>query len=411
MAKKTQTQLNEIITLMKGQKIFFIAIFGIFIAVSYSFWRGGDPEIADNTLIEPTKSPFEETIFGTGFIKANSGNIKVGSYISGIVKTVHAKPGNLVKKGDVLIELDKRSAEADYQGKLATVQAAEDSVNVAEANYNRADDLAKRASKMASGIISEQDRKHRQFDLDAAKANLELAKANLSVKQTEANAAKIMLDKHTIYAPIDGLIFTVNPNPGEYINSNSLDTPLILMGSPSPLHVDAQIDEHDIWRFRKDAKAFANIASSGNTLIPLKFVRLDPYAAPKNNLNGSNKELIDTRVIHIEFESLEPIKNAYIGQEIDVYIEGSKIQTEAEEPVQKNTEIPTENNAKIQAKAETTLVPENNSTTLETPKDKQNTTTEDDSKAQEKTTTALVPENSSTTLETPPDDQNPKTDA
>jgi len=56
--------------------------------------------------------------------------------------------------------------------------------------------------------------------------------------------------------------------------------------------------------------------------LTLKFVRIEPYAAPKKSLTGAGNERIDTRVLQVIYAIEASPRAVYVGQQIDVFLDG-----------------------------------------------------------------------------------------
>ena len=54
----------------------------------------------------------------------------------------------------------------------------------------------------------------------------------------------------------------------------------------------------------------------------LKFVRIEPYVTPKKSLTGDNTERVDTRVLQVLYEMQASEEPVFVGQQMDVFIEG-----------------------------------------------------------------------------------------
>src|SRR5262249_41633835 len=82
------------------------------------------------------------------------------------------------------------------------------------------------------------------------------------------------------------------------------------------------VDEHDIPRFRKGAKAHASPRGNPALVYPLRYERVEPYVVPKKSLTGDNTQRVDTRVLQVIY-SLEAGKLpvVYVGQQMDVFLE------------------------------------------------------------------------------------------
>jgi hypothetical protein len=89
------------------------------------------------------------------------------------------------------------------------------------------------------------------------------------------------------------------------------------------MHIRVDVDEHDAWRVRGGAPAVASPRGNGSTRIPLEFVRFEPYVIPKKSLTGDSTERVDTRVLQLIYRIRDAAPSVYVGQQMDVYIDGS----------------------------------------------------------------------------------------
>ena len=153
---------------------------------------------------------------------------------------------------------------------------------------------------------------------DIAVAKSEVAQAEAQVKMVETN-----IDRLTMRAPIAGLILQNKVRLGQYAQCGPLSEPLMILGSVTPLHVRVDVDEHDAWRVRGEVPAVASPRGNGSTRIPLEFVRFEPYVIPKKSLTGDSTERVDTRVLQVIYRIREAEPSIYVGQQMDVYIDGS----------------------------------------------------------------------------------------
>jgi hypothetical protein len=55
----------------------------------------------------------------------------------------------------------------------------------------------------------------------------------------------------------------------------------------------------------------------------LEFVRFEPYVIPKKSLTGDSTERVDTRVLQLIYRIRDGAPSFYVGQQMDVYIDGS----------------------------------------------------------------------------------------
>jgi RND family efflux transporter MFP subunit len=268
--------------------------------------------------IEPATTPFGHTVAGSGIVEPNSessttSTIAIGSQVSGLVTKVHVRINQTVKAGDLLFELDKRSAEADLHVREAQVGVSDSNVRLQKDQLDRGEKLLPRKA------ITEQDYVTRLENYRSALAQLELAKVQVSQGKT----ALELLD---VRAPIDGTILQVNIRPGEFV-SIAGNQSLIQLGNLQPLHVRVDVDEEDLPRLKLNAPAKAKIRGDARQQeVPLHFVRLEPAVIAKVSLTGANTERVDTRVVQVIY-AIEPNsklvedKKILVGQLLDVFID------------------------------------------------------------------------------------------
>lgn len=320
--------------------------------------------------VPPPTSPFGNTVAGAGMVEPNTpssgtGVISVGSQLSGAVTRVYVAIGQEVRAGDILVELDRSQAEADWKVRKANVVAAEAQltklrlqprpeevpvnqaqVDVAEAFMRQQKDQYERGKLLLAGrsiakedfVVREQTYHVSVAQLDVTRASLALLKAgawkpdidiaaaNVQLAKAQVDQAKTTLDLLQIRAPVDGAILQINVRPGEFISTTGSQA-LIVMGNLQPLHVRVSIDEEDIPRLRLNAPATAKIrGDASQEQIPLRFVRLEPFVVPKVSLTGINVERVDTRVVQLIY-AIDPdhplvrANKVLVGQIVDVFID------------------------------------------------------------------------------------------
>ena len=130
----------------------------------------------------------------------------------------------------------------------------------------------------------------------------------------------IEIERATVRAPIDGQVLQVNVRAGERVTDQSQQA-LMVLGRLKPIHVRADIDEHDIAEFHSDAKAVLQLRGKDDHHYPLEFVRVEPYVVAKRWLTGDNTERVDTRVLQVIYALEDENATAFVGQQVDVFID------------------------------------------------------------------------------------------
>ena len=119
-----------------------------------------------------------------------------------------------------------------------------------------------------------------------------------------------------------GRILQIKIRPGEYAQSGMVNPPLMLLGDDRRLHVRVDINENDAWRVKPTAPAMAYIPGNPDLRVQLQFERIEPYAVPKVSLTGESTERTDTRVLQVIYSFERGELPIYIGQRMNVHIEG-----------------------------------------------------------------------------------------
>ncbi|MCI0465638.1 MAG: efflux RND transporter periplasmic adaptor subunit [Beijerinckiaceae bacterium] len=335
--------------------------------ISFAGWSIASKYSPRQVTPPPIEAPahaYGNEVAGVGIVEPASEVIALAIERGGVVARVEVVAGRLVKAGQPLFAIDARNYEAAVAQGEATAVAGEaaivsidqnivlqkDAIDQAQANldlveaeHNRASlDYARYGALIRRGWSTRQRFESATADTEKASASVAAAKAALAsarqrnevlaaerreaeAKLAQANAAlkgaRTDLDKTVVKAPVDGVILKVNVRLGEYAQPGVLSAPLMTMGRVDPLHIRADIDEADSWRVNKHSPAIARLRGNPAISVALKFVRFEPYVLPKRSLSGDTSERVDTRVLQVIYAFAPNDFPAFVGQQVDVFIE------------------------------------------------------------------------------------------
>ena len=157
-------------------------------------------------------------------------NAQVRAQVSGYLLSMNYKEGTLVKKDDVLFQIDPRLIQASLDQAKAQQSQAEAQLQKTELDVKRDTPLA------AQGAISQQELDNATQNNLAAKASLDAAKANVEKAQIDLAFTKIT-------APIDGIAGLANAQVGDLIGSGG--SPLTTISTVDPIKALFTISEQD----------------------------------------------------------------------------------------------------------------------------------------------------------------------
>jgi RND family efflux transporter MFP subunit len=265
-------------------------------------------EAVNGSLTSEQGAPFASQVAGTGVVEAGTGNIAVGTPVSGIVSTVAVQWGEHVEQGATLFRLDDRDLRAQLP--LATARVEEAEAQLARTSYQS--QLSDRLH--AQHVISEEQYRDRRFAVRIDEAALVAARA-------EVERIRVEIDRRIVRSPVAGRVLQINIRPGEFAESGTLATALMVVGDDARLRVRVDIDENDAGRVDPGAPAVAVVRGRPDLRTDLRFENIEPYVAPKASLTGSTTERVDTRVLQVIY-SFELAKlPVYVGQHLDVFIQ------------------------------------------------------------------------------------------
>jgi len=289
------------------------------------FWaagRGGPSIPVPQMVTPPPVASYPAYIAGSGIIEATTRNIAVGTPVGGVAVEVFVHVGSRVKAGDRLFRLDDRDLVAQFASRRAALQATR--AKVAEADATLGD--MRNQLRLAEAVtdrraISLEDLTKRRYAVQLAEARLRTAQAEVASAEAQVAETQANLDRLVVRAPVDGTVLQVNLRTGEYAQTGVLASPLMLLGAVERLNVRIDIDENDAWRFRPQAPARAYLRGNRDLATDLRFEYVEPYIVPKRSLTGDSSERVDTRVLQVVYSFPSGALPAYVGQQVDVFIE------------------------------------------------------------------------------------------
>lgn len=174
------------------------------------------------------------TVDATGIVRLRVGaEVRVGSQVSGIVKTLNVTVGSHIRTGDVIAEIDSRALDA----RLAQARAQ---VAVAEQEARRAAvELARARHLEDSDLIPRQQREDASLTLDDAQAKLAKTQRDADVVSTDLSYA-------VIRAPITGTVASVSTQEGETVAASFAAPTFVTIIGDHALQLVAMVDETDI---------------------------------------------------------------------------------------------------------------------------------------------------------------------
>ena len=211
-----------------------IAVVAAIIVVALLKCTGGNKEEKisfDTAKVEKTN--IQTSITATGTIEPVT-SVTVGTQVSGIVSHLYVDYNSIVKKGQVIAELDRTNLISELNTAKANLSSAQSSLNYQLSNYNRYKELHDK------GLVSADEFESARLQYLQAKEQVNSSKENVQKAQTNLGYA-------TITSPIDGVILSKSVEEGQTVAA-SFNTPelFVIAQDLTNMRVIADIDEADI---------------------------------------------------------------------------------------------------------------------------------------------------------------------
>ena len=219
---------------MKNKKLWMGIGAVVIIALIVWLLSGGKKE--QKTEFETAKverQNIHTSITATGTIEPVT-SVTVGTQVSGIVSKLYVDYNSVVKKGQIIAELDKTNLISELNTAKANQASAQSTLNYEQANYNRYKTLYDK------GLVSADEYESARLSYD--KARQQAATSRESVQKAQTN-----LGYATITSPIDGVVLSKSVEEGQTVAA-SFNTPELftIAKDRTDMRVIADIDEADI---------------------------------------------------------------------------------------------------------------------------------------------------------------------
>lgn len=215
-------------------KVWIAMILVVVIAVAAWLLSGGKKEEQINFKQEKVAThTLQNSITATGTIAAVT-SVTVGTQVSGIVNKLYVDYNSVVKKGQVIAELDKTNLISELNTAKANLASTESNLSYQSANMKRYQTLYKK------GLVSADEYENALLAYRQAKEQVASSRENVQRAQTNLGYA-------TITSPIDGTVISKSVEEGQTVAA-SFNTPELftIAKDLKNMQVIANVDEADI---------------------------------------------------------------------------------------------------------------------------------------------------------------------
>ena len=217
-----------------SKKVWIAVAVVVAILIAWSLFSGGKKEskVTFDTA-KAEKTSISTSITATGTIEPVT-SVTVGTQVSGIVSHLYVDYNSVVKKGQVIAELDRTNLISELNAQKASLASAQSSLNYQQSNFERYKTLYDK------GLVSADE-------FESARLQYQQAKEQVAQSRESVQRAQTNLGYATITSPIDGVVLSKSVEEGQTVAA-SFNTPELftIAQDLTNMRVIADIDEADI---------------------------------------------------------------------------------------------------------------------------------------------------------------------
>jgi HlyD family secretion protein len=208
-----------------------------------------DKDVTSVTFAKVDRADLTSKVTSNGRIDAKR-KVDLSANIMGQIVNLAVREGDVVKKNDFLLQIDRKQLAASAQGAAASLQALFSDRDAARASAAEAQRNVERAEKNYNEkIIPLADLQRMRSLLDGANANVAATERRIDQARANVEAANDTLSKTTMRAPIDGIVTALPVEEGEVAVIGTMNNPgtkLLTIADMSIVEAVMQVDETDI---------------------------------------------------------------------------------------------------------------------------------------------------------------------
>jgi HlyD family secretion protein len=243
--------------LKKKRNLFILiavaAVVGISLAANFRMERKDRVEV---TADQVERGAITAKVSGPGRVRAET-TVQVSSSVMGRVVKLGVHEGDVIEKGQFLLQLDDVYYRSQVEQARAQVERAKTQLATAERDLSHVED------QFEQSLVSEKER-------DDARALAATSREAQSEALAGLRASQDQLDKTVFRSPIRGVVSRLNIEEGENVvtgTMNQAGTVIMTLSDLSTMEVEVEIDETDVVDVTLGQKAEITVDALGDTVL------------------------------------------------------------------------------------------------------------------------------------------------
>lgn len=252
----------------------------------------------------------ERSLVSTGQLEPKR-YVEVGAQVSGQVDNIHVEEGDIVKEGDLLVEIDARVFETQVQNSQAALDSKKAQLaqlraerELAEVRAQRNQNLFKQ-NAVSQDVVVSSDTNLKVIDtkITASIAQIKADEASLEGDITKLGFAKI-------FAPISGTVATLQVREGQTLNANQNAPLLLKISDLTEMTLRAEVSEADVQKIKRGMPVYFSTLGDSKTFYHSTVRQILPTPTVLNDvvlyqvlidIENSERTLMDAMTTQVFF--------------------------------------------------------------------------------------------------------------
>lgn len=234
------------------KKITKLVVAGAFVLGAVLYFAGTSEPVKEYLTAKVVKGDITEKVTATGTINPIS-TVNIGTQVSGTISEIFVDYNSLVKKGQVLAQIDPALFQATVDQRQAALNIAKAQVDVVNNDivyYKKHLDRIKKLNSSKYSADAELESAER--DYNNSLVQLELRKAEVSQAEAALHSAEIDLKYTKIVSPVDGIVVSKEVEVGQTVAA-SFQTPTLFNVAEdlTKMQIETSVIEADIAKVKE----------------------------------------------------------------------------------------------------------------------------------------------------------------
>jgi len=240
-----------------------LAVLCLIPVVAYAAWQIMPPGRERFATVQVSRGDIESSVTALGTLQPRR-YVDVGAQASGQIQKIHVEVGDVVKEGQLLVEIDPSTQKAKLDAGRFSIENLKAQLQEQRAQHELARQKYQRQQNLvAGGATREEDVQTARAELKATQARVDMFQAQIRQAEASLRSDQAELGYTRIYAPMAGTVVALDAREGQTLNAQQ-QTPLILrIAKLSPMTVWAEVSEADIGHVKPGMTAYFTTLSGG----------------------------------------------------------------------------------------------------------------------------------------------------